>query len=334
MSWLVTGAAGFVGFHLCRRLAADGHAVVAFDSFDETYEPGLKKARADRLLGLAGLRFVEGDVRDPAALERVFTQSSISTVAHLAARTGVRGSHSDPIGYVEANVVGTTQVLERAVRAGADHVVYASSSSVYGERSLTPFSVDQPADHPVSLYAASKRATELLAHSYATVHGLPTTGLRFFTVYGPWGRPDMAYFAFADAILAGEPITVYGDGSAVRDFTYVDDVIEGLVRVAADPPLAGRDPGGRLGSSSAPWRLFNIGFGSQAAVNDLIALLEERIGHRAVRVRGDLQPGDVTRTQADTIDLAETIGYTPKVPLEEGLARFVEWLRAFRAGSA
>ena len=333
MAWLVTGAAGFVGFHLCRRLHADGHDVVALDSFDETYEPALKKARADRLIGLHNVRFVDADVRDAAALGRVFSEVPVSTVAHLAAKAGVRRSHTDPVGYVEANVVGSTQILERCVRAGVDHVIYASSSSVYGERSATPFSVDQPADHPISVYAASKRATELLAHSYSAVHGLPTTGLRFFTAYGPWGRPDMAYFAFADAILAGEPVTVYGDGSALRDFTYIDDVVEALVRVALRPPAAGAEPGDRLGSSSAPWRLFNIGLGSQATVNDLITLLEEQIGRPAVRLQDAEQPGDVARTHADTADLAEAVDYVPRVPLADGLARFVAWLRAFRGGA-
>lgn len=329
--WLVTGAAGFVGFHLCRRIVAEGHEVVALDNLEETYETGLKKARADRLLALDGLQLMEADIRDGDALDRAFGDG-VDTVVHLAAKAGVRRSHSDPIGYIDTNVLGTAQVFERAAAAAVGHVVYASSSSVYGERSSAPFHVDQPADHPVSVYAASKRAGELIAHSYATLHGLPTTGLRFFTVYGPWGRPDMAYFSFADAILAGEPITVHGDGSAIRDFTYIDDVVEGLIRIAAVPPRPGEDPGARLGASAAPWRLFNIGHGSQATVNELVAILEELLGRPAIRHRGPLQPGDVRRTHADTSDLAEVIGYTPSTALRPGLARFVEWLEQHRAG--
>lgn len=329
-AWLVTGAAGFIGFHLCHRLVADGHEVVALDNLEETYEPALKKARASQLQTLDGVRWLACDIRDGATLERAFTIGRPEVVVHLAAKAGVRRSHLEPVGYVDTNVTGTMHVLQQCVAAGVAHLVFASSSSVYGERSPVPFSVHERADHPVSVYAATKRAGELLAHSYASVHGLPSTGLRFFTAYGPWGRPDMAYFSFADAILAGNPITVYGDGSAVRDFTYIDDVVEGLVRVAAAPPPPREVGPDVLGASNAPYQLFNIGFGSQATVNGLIQLLEERLGRRAERVRAPSQPGDVKVTHADTADLAAATGYTPVVPLEQGMDRFVAWLRRYR----
>lgn len=329
-AWLVTGAAGFIGFHLCNRLIRDGQSVLALDNLEETYEPALKKARADQLQQLDGLRWIECDIRDGAAVEQAFTAGRPEVVVHLAAKAGVRRSHADPIGYADTNVTGTTHVLQQCVAAGVAHLVFASSSSVYGERSPVPFSVHEPADHPASIYAATKRAGELMAHSYAAVHGLPSTGLRFFTAYGPWGRPDMAYFSFADAILAGNPITVYGDGSAIRDFTYIDDVVEGLIRVAATPPQPRGVAVDVLGVSQAPHQLFNIGFGSQATVNRLIELLEERIGRPATRVHLPSHPGDVQLTHADTSDLAVATGYIPQVPLEEGMDRFLAWLRRYR----
>lgn len=332
MTWLVTGAAGFLGSHVCRRLATDGHAVVGLDCLDQSGDPQLAAARAASLQGLDGFRLEQVDVRDQDAVAAVLAAHRPTTVVHLAARAGVRRSHQEPLSYLDTNVVAFAGLLESCRRADVEHVVYASSSSVYGN-SATPFSVDAPADHPVSVYAATKRMNELQAHTYSHVYGLPTTGLRLFTAYGPWGRPDMAYFAFADAILRGDPITVYGDGSALRDFTYVDDIVEGVVRLALRPPAP--DPTwtperGDLGASSAPWRLCNIGYGEQASVNRLIALLERLLGRPARRVSAPAQQGEVPATQADIGALERVIGTVPKVPLEVGMRSFVEWLLDYR----
>ncbi len=326
--WLVTGGAGFIGYHLCRRLSAEGRSVIAVDNLEPTYEPALKRRRLELLLELPGVAFHELDITDEAGMAALFQQARPGSVVHLAARAGVRGSHLDPMGYVRTNVVGFTVLLEQARRVEVPHVVYASSSSVYGDNAPVPFSVSDPADHPISVYAATKRADELIAHSYAHAYGLATTGLRFFTVYGPWGRPDMAYFAFADAILHGRPVTVYGDGSALRDFTYVDDAVDAITALVPRTPRSAGRP--EDGDASVPWRIYNIGHGSQASVAELLDHLESRLGRRAERVSEPVHPGDVASTHADVEPLRRAIGDVPETPLAEGLDRFVPWLQGYR----
>jgi UDP-glucuronate 4-epimerase len=332
-SWLVTGAAGFIGYHVCRRLAGDGHDVIGIDNINHYYDPGLKNARLEQLSDLGGFHFSRVDLCDPVGLAGAFEASSPQTVVHLAAQAGVRHSLRYPMDYIQSNVVGFLNVLEECRHGRVPHLVYASSSSVYGLNSKLPFSVHDAADHPVSLYAASKRADELMAHTYSHLYGLPTTGLRFFTVYGPWGRPDMAAYKFTEAIIDDSPITVYGDGSALRDFTYIDDIVEGVVRAAQKPAranpswsAAAPDPG----SSWAPWRVFNIGHGEVVTVRRLIELLEELLGKRADVVFGAEQPGDVPVTHAETSELEDYVDFTPRVPLEEGLREFVAWITAYR----
>ena len=327
--WLVTGAAGFIGSHLCRRLSAAGHTVTALDSLEPCQEPDLQRARLAGLRALPAVDFHQVDVEDEAAIGSLFTDRLPEVVVHLAARAGVRGSHLDPLAYVRTNVLGLANVLEKARSVGCGHVVFASSSSVYGDTSEIPFAVTEPADHPISVYAATKRADELLAHSWAYAYGIPVTGLRFFTVYGPWGRPDMAYFAFADAILAGRPVPVYGDGNALRDFTYIDDVIDAVVAAANRPPTGAGSPA--QGGGVAPWRLYNVGRGSQATVADLLAMLEQRLDRPALRRHEPQHRGDVRATLADNAPLTSAIGVTPEVSLDDGLDRFVSWLLEYRS---
>jgi UDP-glucuronate 4-epimerase len=330
---MVTGAAGFIGYHVCRRLAEDGQEVLGIDNINPYYDPKLKRARLEQLSDYANFRFSRVDLCDPAGLAGAFDASSPRTVVNLAAQAGVRHSLRHPMDYIQSNIVGFLNVLEECRHREVGHLVYASSSSVYGLNSKLPFSVHDAADHPVSLYAASKRSNELMAHTYSHLYGLATTGLRFFTVYGPWGRPDMAAYKFTESILEGSPITVYGDGSALRDFTYIDDIVEGVVRAARKPANANPswsaatpDPG----TSWAPWRIFNIGHGEQVTVRRLIELLEELLGRRAEVVFGAQQPGDVPVTHADTTELDDYVDFTPRVPLEEGLGEFVDWIRAYR----
>lgn len=323
----MTGCAGFIGFSLSRQLVQAGTFVIGVDNLNDTCAPALKQARLERLRESPRFTFFHLDLRDGAQLRELFTSSAPDIVVHLAAHAGVRRSQDDPVDYVENNVVGFAHLLEACRAAGPRHLVYASSSSVYGDDSPLPFSPRDPADHPVSTYAATKRTNELQAHVYSSLYGLPTTGLRFFSVYGPWGRPDMAYFSFADAILAGRPLTVYGDGTALRDFTFVDDVVEGIVAVAGTPPK----PDEAVATSGAPWRVLNIGHGEQASVGRLLELLEGLLGRRAIRRWGPPQPGDVRVTHADTQDLRRVVGLVPQVPLEDGLARFVDWLRWYRS---
>ena len=345
-SWLVTGGAGFVGAHVCRRLLAEGHAVVAVDSLNDYYDPGLKQARLEQLVAPAAddrgsFRFLRLDVADRRAVLALFAELRPSHVVHLAAQAGVRHSLSVPSDYVQANLVGFANVLEACQVLGDQgrqpaHLVYASSSSVYGGDARLPFDAHDTyaAAHPVSLYAATKRANELMAHAYSHLYKLPATGLRFFTVYGPYGRPDMAYWKFAEAIWEGREIVIYGDGSALRDFTYIDDVVESLVRVADSPPVADADFDPRRpdpATSGAPWRVCNIGFGGQATVEELVELLEDALGKRARRRYADAVPGDVPATHADTSDLTELTGYIPQVALRDGIARFTAWYEAWRA---
>jgi UDP-glucuronate 4-epimerase len=331
--WLVTGAAGFIGFHVAERLTAEGEVVLGIDNLDEYYEPTLKKARLEQLAERPNFEFRYIDLTDPGAVAHTFEAAKPHTVIHLAAQAGVRHSLHRPIEYVDANVVGFMHLLEGCRHHDVEHLVYASSSSIYGVTSRTPFSEHHPADHPVSIYAATKRAGELMAHTYSHLFELPATGLRFFTVYGPWGRPDMAYFKFAEQILAGEPITVFGHGSALRDFTYIDDIVEGVVRIARQPAEANfawtrqnPDPA----TSWHPWRLFNIGHGEQVTINRLIELLEGLLDRPAKRIHAGEQAGDVPATHADTADLELAVDFTPATSIEEGLARFTDWLVDYR----
>lgn len=333
--WVVTGAAGFIGYHACARILGDGHGVVGVDNCNAYYDPRLKHARIDRLRGHERYHASDVDLRRVGAFDAVLAEHSPEVVIHLAAQAGVRHSLDHPEEYLDNNLVAFGNVLEACRRRGVRHLVYASSSSVYGETSRVPFSTRNPAEHPVSLYAATKRANELMAHSYSHLFGLPCTGLRFFTVYGPWGRPDMAYYRFAEAILDGRPITVYGDGTAQRDFTYVDDIVEGVVRIAgmpAQPDPAWSAGAGPPDSSASPWRVYNIGHGGRATVNDLISVLERLLGRTAARVHEPAQPGDVATTQADVGDLPLAIRHAFATPLDVGLRRFTEWLITYRAG--
>jgi UDP-glucuronate 4-epimerase len=332
MKILVTGAAGFIGMHTSLRLLARGDEVVGLDNLNDYYDVGLKEARLARLAPHPGFRFVRLDVADRAPLARLFAVEGFQRVIHLAAQAGVRYSIENPLAYIEANIVGFAHVLEGCRHNGVEHLVYASSSSVYGANTTMPFSVHHNVDHPLSLYAASKKSNELMAHTYSHLYGLPTTGLRFFTVYGPWGRPDMALFKFTKAILAGEKIPVFNYGRHRRDFTYIDDIVEGVVRVldrpaTPNPRWSGAQPD--PGSSRAPWRVYNIGNNSPVELMDYIAALEKALGRKAEMELLPLQPGDVPDTYADVTDLAAEFGYKPNTPVEQGVANFVAWYRDF-----
>ena len=332
MRVLVTGAAGFIGFHVAARLLARGDAVIGLDNLNAYYDVGLKHARLARLSREAGFSFQKLDLADRAGMADLFRRHQPERVIHLAAQAGVRHSLTDPHAYVESNLVGFLNVVEGCRATRTAHLVYASSSSVYGANTTLPFSVHHNVDHPVSLYAASKKANELMAHTYSHLYGLPTTGLRFFTVYGPWGRPDMAPFVFTRAILAGEPIAVFNNGRMRRDFTYIDDIVEGVVRVLdsvarPNPDWSGQTPD--PGSSAAPYRLYNIGNNQPVELLDFIAALEECLGRPAKKDFQPLQAGDVPETCADVDDLVQAVGFRPSTPLREGLARFVEWYRAY-----
>jgi UDP-glucuronate 4-epimerase len=331
---LVTGAAGFIGFHVARRLLAQGREVVGVDSVNAYYDPALKEARLALLAGDPKFAFVRLDLADRAATAALFAQHGFAEVVHLAAQAGVRYSLQNPHAYVDANLQGFINVLEGCRHNGCKHLLFASSSSVYGANTKLPFSVNDNVDHPVSLYAASKKANELMAHSYSHLFRLPATGLRFFTVYGPWGRPDMAMFIFAKAILAGEPIKLFNRGRMRRDFTYIDDVAEAVVR------LIGRPPKGEPGwdgdkpdpaTSKAPWKVFNIGNNSPEELTHVVALLEKEFGRKAAQDLLPMQPGDVEATYADIAALEREIGFKPATPIEDGIARFAKWYREFHS---
>ena len=332
MRILITGAAGFIGSALAARLLARGDEVLGYDNLNDYYDPTLKEARLARLTPQAGFGFVRASLEDRPALERAFAGFRPQRVVNLAAQAGVRYSIENPYAYVEANLVGFINVLEACRHGGVEHLVYASSSSVYGANRKLPFSVQDAVDHPVSLYAATKKANELMAHTYSHLYRLPTTGLRFFTVYGPWGRPDMALFLFTRRILAGEPIEVFNHGRHTRDFTYVDDIVEGVIRTldrvpAADPAFDPLRP--NPATSSAPYRVYNIGNNRPVELARYIEVLEATLGREARKVLLPLQPGDVPDTCADVTELAADTGYAPSTPIEDGVARFVEWYRAY-----
>ncbi len=329
---LVTGAGGFIGYHVCKSLLGRGDQVVGLDNLNDYYDLRLKEARLAKLTSDERFQFVKLDLGDRQGMERFFAERPIERVVHMAAQAGVRYSLTNPHSYVDSNIVGFLNVLEGCRHIGVQHLVFASSSSVYGLNKKTPFSVHDNVDHPVSLYAATKKANELMAHSYAHLYKIPVTGLRFFTVYGPWGRPDMALFKFTQAIMAGKSIEVYNDGRMQRDFTYIDDIVKGVVRIldrpaAADPAWSGDRPD--PGRSNAPYRVYNIGNHQPVDLLQFIEVLEKTLGRAAKKKFLPLQPGDVTVTFADVKDLAEAVGFTPATPIEVGIPRFVGWYRDF-----
>lgn len=328
---LVTGAAGFIGYHLSEALLASGEEVMGIDNLNPYYDTRLKRARLDRLACHPGFRFLQIDIADRKGMEELFASRSFSTVYHLAAQAGVRWSLDHPHDYVDSNLVGFLNILEGSRHSGAGHLVYASSSSIYG-LNRTPFSVEENVDHPVSLYAATKKANEGMAHSYAHLFGLPCTGLRFFTVYGPWGRPDMAAWLFADAILEGRPLRLFNQGRMKRDFTYVDDIVDGILKAGEHPPIPDPlwTPESPSWTSSAPWRVLNLGNNHPEELGTFLAILEEALGRKAVVELHPLQPGDVEETCADIDETTEILGYQPRTPLADGLPRFARWFREWR----
>ena len=329
---LVTGCAGFIGMHCAQRLLARGEHVVGIDNLNAYYDVALKQARLQRLQAHAGFTFEPIDVANRAAMRALFERVRPTRVLHLAAQAGVRYSIDQPDDYTDSNLLGFSNILQGCRTQQVQHLVYASSSSVYGGSTKLPFSERDAVDHPVSYYAATKKANEVMAHTYAHLYGTPTTGLRFFTVYGPWGRPDMALFKFTRAMLAGEPIDIYGHGQLVRDFTYIDDIVEGVLRVLDKPatPDATYDPAApHPGTSSAPYRIFNIGNSSPTVLMDYVAALESALGITARKNMLPIQPGDMHSTAADTSALAAWVGFTPATPVQEGVARFVDWYKDF-----
>ena len=329
---LVTGAAGFIGMHACERLLARGETVLGIDNLNAYYDVALKEARLSRLTAHPRFRFERMDVANRGGMVALFERFRPRRVLHLAAQAGVRYSIEAPHTYVDSNLAGFVNVLEGCRAHPVEHLVYASSSSVYGGNAKLPFSEHDAVDHPISLYAATKRANELMAHTYSHLFGIPATGLRFFTVYGPWGRPDMALFKFTRAILAGEPIDVYGHGKLLRDYTYVDDIVEGVVRVLDKPatPDPAYDPlAPNPATGAAPYRVFNIGNSTPTVLTDYIAALESALGMKAVQRMLPEQPGDMHSTAADTTALAEWVGFAPATPVREGVAQFINWYRNF-----
>ncbi|MEM1403143.1 MAG: NAD-dependent epimerase [Pseudomonadota bacterium] len=329
---LVTGAAGFIGFHLSLRLLGEGHKVVGLDDLNDYYDVNLKKSRLSQLEAFDHFAFKHQPLEDTSALEALYAEFEFDAVVNLAAQAGVRYSLENPRAYISANIDGFMNILECCRHSKTPHLIYASSSSVYGLNESMPFSVHDNVDHPVSLYAATKKSNELMAHTYSHLYGLPTTGLRFFTVYGPWGRPDMALFLFTKAILDGKPIKVFNHGQMRRDFTYVDDIVEGIVRLLAKPAspsdvwtATSPDPG----SSNAPYRLFNIGNNQPVTLMEFIEAIEDAIGQKAQKEMLPIQPGDVPATFADIDALSDYVGYRPSTPIKQGIASFVMWYRDY-----
>jgi UDP-glucuronate 4-epimerase len=334
-SILVTGAAGFIGYHVARRLAEQGRAVVGIDNLDAYYDPKLKRARLAELAKFPSFRFEQMDLTDRDRIASLFAANHFPTVVHFAAQAGVRHSLDHPHAYADANLSGFLNVLEGCRHGDCRHLVYASTSSVYGGNTRVPFRTTDNADHPLSLYGATKKANELMAHAYAHLFAMPTTGLRFFTIYGPWGRPDMAVWRFTEAILNGEPIRLFNRGNVRRDFTYIDDAAEAVVRLigkpaAPDPGWSGATPD--PATSFAPWRVYNVGNSTSVAVTELVELIERATGKKTLRELVPMQPGDVAETCADTTDLQAATGFRPATPLAEGIARFVSWYRSYHGG--
>ena len=326
---MITGAAGFIGSTLAKRLLERGDTVIGVDNLNDYYDVSLKEARLARLTSSSHFSFIKADIADRDVMSALFAGNAFDSVVNLAAQAGVRYSIENPAAYIDANLVGFGNILEGCRQGGIGHLVYASSSSVYGSNTKLPFSEKDNVDHPISLYAASKKANELMAHAYAHLYGLPTTGLRFFTVYGPWGRPDMALFKFTKGILEGQPIPVYNRGQMVRDFTYIDDIVEGVIRVLDQPPGKGEGVNEPDRSASAPWRIYNIGNSSRVQLMDYIQALEKALGLKATLELLPMQDGDVPATEADVSALESDFGYHPQVGVEEGITRFVEWYRSY-----
>lgn len=329
---LVTGAAGFIGFHVAKRLLSLGRPVVGIDNMNAYYDPKLKEARLAELTKVNSFRFTKLDLADRDGIAKLFADHKFPFVVHLAAQAGVRHSLVDPHAYIDSNLVGFTNILEGCRHNGCRHLLYASSSSVYGSNTCMPFSTSDNVDHPLSLYGASKKANELMAHAYSHLFALPATGLRFFTVYGPWGRPDMAMWIFASAILEGKPIKLFNHGMMQRDFTYVDDVVESIVRLVdkpakPDPAWSSNDPD--PARSAAPWRVYNIGNNSPVDVTYVVEVLEQAIGKKAVRELLPMQPGDVPATYANVDDLMRDVDFRPATPIEDGIKRFIAWYRDY-----
>jgi UDP-glucuronate 4-epimerase len=332
-SVLVTGAAGFIGFHVARRLLADGGSVVALDNLNSYYDPGLKKARLAELAGYQKFHFEQCDLSNRHAIATLFAARHFEVVIHLAGQAGVRYSLIDPQAYADSNLVGFLNILEGCRQTRCRHLLYASSSSVYGANTRMPLRTSDNTDHPLSLYGATKKANEAMAHSYASLFGLPMTGLRFFSVYGPWGRPDMAMWLFTAAIMDGKPIKLFNNGRMCRDFTYIDDVSEAVTRLAMRPPhpdaaWSGDNPD--PASSYAPWRLYNVGNSQPVELDRLVGVIEGVVGRRAIRQLLPIQPGDVPETCADSADLERAVGFRPNTSIEDGTRFFVDWFRAYR----
>ena len=332
MKILVTGSAGFIGSALTLKLLARGDTVVGIDNHNDYYDPAIKEARLDRFIDNTNYKHLRVELGDREAIEEVFSINKPQRVVNLAAQAGVRYSIENPLAYIDSNIVGFAHILEGCRHNHIEHLVYASSSSVYGANTKTPFSVHQNVDHPLSTYAASKKSNELMAHAYSNIYGLPTTGLRFFTVYGPWGRPDMALFLFTKAILAGEPIKVFNYGKHRRDFTYIDDIVEGIIRTLdnpATPSLKWNSDKPDPATSNAPWRIYNIGNNKPIELMNYIAALEKALGKKAEKELLPLQTGDVPETYANVDDLVEQFDYKPTTSVEEGINRFVSWYRDY-----
>ncbi|OGO94043.1 MAG: hypothetical protein A3F41_04630 [Coxiella sp. RIFCSPHIGHO2_12_FULL_44_14] len=332
MQILVTGAAGFIGFHLTKKLCERGDTVTGVDNLNDYYDPQLKHARLEKLREYRQFEFVKQDIADRVAMEKLFSQHPAMHVVHLAAQAGVRYSLTNPYAYIDSNLVGFGNILENCRQTNVKNLVFASSSSVYGANQTYPFAENHTTDHPVALYGATKKANEMMAHSYAHLYHLPCTGLRFFTVYGPWGRPDMALFKFTENILAGKPIDVFNQGKMARDFTYIDDIIEGVIRAIdhpAKPNEAWDGVNPDSATSYAPYRIFNIGRGHSVELMTFIEIIEKELGMKAHKKMSALQAGDVPQTFADTKNLEDALGYKPKISVEEGVKRFLAWYRDY-----
>lgn len=328
MKILITGAAGFIGFHLSKKLLDDSYQIIGIDNLNDYYDPSLKQSRLEILGKYNNFNFHKVDLKDKAEVDKIFETYQPTHVINLAAQAGVRYSIENPYAYVDSNLTGFMNILEACRNCPVEHLLYASSSSVYGGNKVAPFSTNHNVDHPVSLYAATKKSNELMAHTYSHLYGIPTTGLRFFTVYGPYGRPDMAYFSFTKDILAGKPIKVFNHGKMERDFTYIDDIVEGIVKLIDKAPAANKDwdeSKDDLSTSFAPYKIYNIGNNNPVQLMRFINALESALGKEAEKVYMDMQPGDVLRTYADVSDLERDINFNPSTSIEDGLTKFVEW---------
>lgn len=332
MKILITGAAGFIGYHLSKKLLDDSYQIIGIDNLNDYYDPSLKQSRLEILGKYNNFNFHKVDLKDKAAVDNIFETYQPTHVINLAAQAGVRYSIENPYAYVDSNLTGFMNVLEACRNYPVEHLLYASSSSVYGGNKVAPFSTNHNVDHPVSLYAATKKSNELMAHTYSHLYGIPTTGLRFFTVYGPYGRPDMAYFSFTKDILAGKPIKVFNHGKMERDFTYIDDIVEGIVKLIGKAPVANKDwdeSKDELSTSFAPYKIYNIGNNNPVQLMRFINALESALGKEAEKVYMDMQPGDVLRTYADVSDLERDINFKPSTSIEDGLKKFVEWYEEY-----